>query len=85
MSLHRVVEVREGQKTEMFDKFPYEQVENQSFSLVYPHEGIQLRVSFDYPAINAFCGFVGKRYAYLSSLNLICGDPVSYNLWINAV
>ena len=39
MSLHRVVEVREGQKTDMFDKFPYEQVENQSFSLLYQKEG----------------------------------------------
>ena len=39
VSLHKVVEVREGQRTTMFDKFPYEQVENQSFSLVYLHEG----------------------------------------------
>ena len=39
MSLHKVVEVREGQNTEMFDKFPYEQVEKQSFSLVYQQEG----------------------------------------------
>ena len=39
VSLHKVVEVREGQATAMFDKFPYEQVENQSFSLVYLQEG----------------------------------------------
>ena len=31
--------MREGQKSTMFDKFPYEQVEKQSFSLVYLHEG----------------------------------------------
>ena len=40
MSLHKVVEVREGQRSAMFDKFPYEQVEKQSFSLVYQQEGI---------------------------------------------
>jgi hypothetical protein len=39
VSLHRVVEVREGQQTEMFDKFPYEQVKEQSFSLLYVKEG----------------------------------------------
>lgn len=40
VSLHKVVEVREGQNTEMFDKFPYEPVEKKSFSLMYQHEGI---------------------------------------------
>ena len=40
VSLHNVVEVREGQRSTRFDKFPYEQVEKQSFSLVYLHEGI---------------------------------------------
>ena len=39
VSLHKVVEVREGQKTAMFDKFPYEQVDKQSFSLIYQQEG----------------------------------------------
>jgi hypothetical protein len=39
VSLHKVVEVREGQNSTMFDKFPYEQVEKQSFSLVYLQEG----------------------------------------------
>ena len=39
VSLHKVVEVREGQNTDMFDKFPYPKVEDQSFSLVYPKEG----------------------------------------------
>ena len=42
VSLHRVVEVREGQNTEMFDKFPYELVEKQSFSLIYQQEGIHI-------------------------------------------
>ena len=39
VSLHKVVEVREGQRSAMFDKFPYKQVEKQSFSLVYQQEG----------------------------------------------
>ena len=38
MSLHKIVEVREGQKTEKFDKFPFEQVEKQSFSLIFEQE-----------------------------------------------
>ena len=32
------MEVREGQKTEKFDKFPFEQVEKQSFSLIFEQE-----------------------------------------------
>ena len=38
MSLHKVVEVREGQKTKQFDKFPFEEVSDQSFSLIFEEE-----------------------------------------------
>lgn len=38
VSLHKVVEVREGQKTKQFDKFPFEQVSDQSFSLIFEEE-----------------------------------------------
>ena len=38
VSLHKVVEVREGQKTKKFDKFPFEEVEEQSFSLIFEQE-----------------------------------------------
>ena len=38
VSLHKVVEVREGQRTEQFDKFPFEQVSGQSFSLIFEEE-----------------------------------------------
>ena len=38
VSLHKIVEVREGQNTEKFDKFPFEQVEHQSFSLIFEEE-----------------------------------------------
>jgi hypothetical protein len=38
VSLHKVVEVREGQKTRQFDKFPFEQVSGQSFSLIFEEE-----------------------------------------------
>ena len=87
VSLHKVVEVREGQRSTMFDKFPYEQVENQSFSLVYLHEGIlPLTVySNNVTAIMNFGLYVDKRYAYLTSLDLICDYPQNYDLWINEV
>ena len=39
VSLHKVIEVREGQRTDMFDKFSFEQAESQSFSLIYQQEG----------------------------------------------
>ena len=38
VSFHRIVEIREGQLTEEFDRFPYEEVEGQSFSLMYEEE-----------------------------------------------
>ena len=39
VSLHRVVEIREGQKTETFDRVHYERAKNRSFSLIYQKEG----------------------------------------------
>ena len=38
VSFHRIVEIREGQLTEEFDRFPYEEVEGQSFSLMFEEE-----------------------------------------------
>ena len=35
VSLSKVLEVRKGQLTERFDQFPYEEVEDQSFSLIF--------------------------------------------------
>jgi hypothetical protein len=35
LSLSKVLEVRKGQLTEKFDQFPYEEVEEQSFSLIF--------------------------------------------------
>ena len=35
VSLHRVLEIRKGQLTEKFDRFPYDEVEDQSFSLIF--------------------------------------------------
>ena len=35
VSLNKVLEVRRGQLTERFDQFPYEEVEEQSFSLMF--------------------------------------------------
>ncbi len=38
MNLQRVLEIREGQETVKFEKFPYEEVTEQSFSLIF--EGV---------------------------------------------
>ena len=39
VSLHKVVEIREGQMTETFDRVHYERAKNRSFSLIYQSEG----------------------------------------------
>ena len=65
MSLHKVLEIREGQLTRKFDQFPYEEVEEQSFSLIMEE--------------------MTKRYVRLTSLDLICDSPESYNDWIHEV
>ena len=39
MSLHRILEIREGQQTAKFDKYPYDEVWYQSFSIVF--EGLK--------------------------------------------
>ena len=47
--------MREGQQTDMFDKFPYEQVKEQSFSLMYMKEGgCMVSLELLYPACNPF-------------------------------
>lgn len=38
LSLRRVVEIRQGQETVKFEKFPYDQVVDKSFSLLYESE-----------------------------------------------
>ncbi|XP_064406324.1 1-phosphatidylinositol 4,5-bisphosphate phosphodiesterase delta-1-like [Halichondria panicea] len=38
LKLHKVVEVREGQLTDSFNKFPYDEVEKQSLSLIFEQE-----------------------------------------------
>ena len=38
VSLHKVVEVREGQKHKKFDRFPDGKYGHQSFSLIYEEE-----------------------------------------------
>ncbi len=41
LSLRKVVEIRKGQETVRFDKFPYDQVADKSFSLLYESENIK--------------------------------------------
>lgn len=38
VKLHKVVEVREGQWTDSFNKFPYDEVKDQSLSLIFEEE-----------------------------------------------
>ena len=40
VGLNKVLEVRKGQLTEKFDQFPYEEVEDQSFSLIFEQVSI---------------------------------------------
>ena len=80
--------MREGQRSAMFDKFPYEQVEKQSFSLVYQQEGsssIAAKLHTLYSTNFTPYLKTDKRYAYLTSLDLICDQPESYDLWIKEV
>ena len=42
MSLHRILEIREGQETKKFDQFPYDEVAEQSFSLIFEAEKSKL-------------------------------------------
>ena len=89
VSLHKVVEVREGQRTYMFEKFPYEQAESQSFSLIYEQEGRYIPMV----KVVADHGFIpllsitnkDKRYAHLTALNVVCFHEKTYNTWMNAV
>eukprot|EP00731_Ephydatia_muelleri_P028387 Em0020g31a len=67
LPLHLVWEIREGQRTKWFDHFPYEEVKDQSFSLIFEEENY------------------GGRYARLSSLDLICDNPVNYKEWIEGL
>ena len=65
-----MVEVREGQQTDMFDKFPYEQVKEQSFSLMYMKEGgCTVSLELLYPACNPF-SYVAIIYYYIAMLVL---------------
>ena len=90
VSLYKVVEVREGQNTHMFDKFPYEQAENQSFSLIYEQEcicHIVMHIHI-YSMIRTISGrftHADKRYAHLTALDVICDSDKTYDTWMYAV
>ena len=45
VSLHRILEIREGQLTAKFDKFPYDEVWYQSFSIVFEGMKSKCRLS----------------------------------------
>ena len=63
VSLHRVVEVREGQNTAQFDKFPFEKAEKQSFSLIYPQEGTSPTLIVMYTCSYLYCHFRQEVYS----------------------
>ena len=55
MQLHKIVEVREGQLTDSFEKFPYEEVKDQSLSLIFEEESKKLIVRFSVITNMNFC------------------------------
>lgn len=91
MLTEHVVEVREGQDSEGFDRYPYEEVDDQSFSVLV--EGIKRGWLTACCVISAlfYCllfGLAGPRnntYAVLQSLDLICDSSEEQQLWCQAV
>lgn len=86
VSLHKVVEIREGQRTETFDRFPFERAKNRSFSLIYQKEGESLQLHYSQCLVPmAVLLLIDAKYVHLESLDLICHSPHSSDLWINDV
>ena len=91
MLTEHVVEVREGQDSEGFDRYPYEEVDDQSFSVLV--EGMKrgwmivhcvLSALFNYP-LWVLAGPTNNTYAVLQSLDLICDSAEEQRLWCRAV
>ena len=96
MKLHKIVEVREGQWTDSFNKFPYDEVQDQSLSLIfeeesecYPppptHTHTQTDMVLQHVCINLILFIAAKKFVRLTSIDLICDHPDNYDQWIEGV
>ncbi|KAJ7372700.1 1-phosphatidylinositol 4,5-bisphosphate phosphodiesterase beta-4 [Desmophyllum pertusum] len=72
--LDRVIEVRCGQQTKNFVKFPYTEVESQSFSLMFEKQQGDI-----------FCYSVHENGVNCVSLDLICDSPKAFEKWTSAM
>ena len=93
-----MMEIREGQRTETFDRVHYERAKNRSFSLVYQKEGepvymynknYSMQVCSSVLTAHALTSntyvIIDAKYVHLESLDLINHCPCDYDLWINEV
>ncbi|XP_065898553.1 1-phosphatidylinositol 4,5-bisphosphate phosphodiesterase delta-4-like [Dysidea avara] len=71
LQTEHIVDVREGQKSDGFDKYPYEEMEQQSLSVFVEEE----------KQISTMPG-QSKRYVMLQSLDLICDSELEQQLWL---
>ncbi|XP_065898551.1 1-phosphatidylinositol 4,5-bisphosphate phosphodiesterase delta-4-like isoform X2 [Dysidea avara] len=72
LQTEHIVDVREGQKSDAFDKYPYEEMEQQSLSVFFEEE--------KHSHISMMPGH-SKRYVILQSLDLICESKLEQQLW----
>ena len=80
VSLHRIAEVREGQETEKFHKFPYEEVESQSFSLLFDDEsgGKYVRLT----SLDLICDHIDHYQEWMEGVSetlSLCQTPPVHN------
>ena len=80
MRLDSILEVRLGQQSYGFERFPYAEVDEQSFSLMY--ENVKGCCLFFHHDVNFHT--LGK-YARLESLDLVCDHPRHFDEWIKGV
>ncbi|XP_065893737.1 1-phosphatidylinositol 4,5-bisphosphate phosphodiesterase delta-1-like isoform X2 [Dysidea avara] len=66
-----IVEIRDKQRTDGFDRYPFEEIEDQSFSVIVEGEKI--------------AGPSRKKYAVLKPLDLICDSYQEQQLWCRAL
>lgn len=86
-----IVEIRDRQRTDGFDRYPFEEVEDQSFSVIVESEKIgglinNYLISWQYILSNSHtAGPSRKKYAVLKPLDLICDSYPEQQLWCRAV
>ena len=87
MSLDRIIEVREGQCSEWFERFPYEALGAQSFSIIYEENSMLAHVWILISTLISTSTYMYAEgpYVRLAALSLICGTEEDYKTWIEGV